>query len=279
TKRVLFVVGSFADSAKDFVSMLANGRGALRRILLRPFDHPLCGIDRREAATLHTVESRCERVERLSIEFVFLRRHSLRCARERGGCLGWPPRSHISGDRDDDIDTEALQFLSIDGCEYLHGRLRSARWTVERKWQVCRPGADLHNTTARFPQSRKECVHHGQRAENVHFEFASDGVEWERLDRSRSQDSGVIDQKAEAAICLRSYGTSPALDCALVGDIATGQRNCAAGGLLEVIDFLWCDRSSKDAVAFCSETKRNISPKPTTGAGNRGNTTGLLNGS
>ena len=65
---------------------------------------------------------------------------------------------------------------------------------------MCRPGADLHNTTARFPQSRKECVHHGQRAENVHLEFASDGVEWERLDRSGSQDSGVTDEKIEAAI-------------------------------------------------------------------------------
>src|SRR3984893_2846799 len=123
TKRVLFVVGPFADSAKDFVSILANGSRALRRILLRQFDHPLCGIDRREAATLHAVESRCERVERLSIELVFLRRHSPRCARERGSCLSWPPCFHISGDRDDDFDTEALQFLSIDGREYLHGRL------------------------------------------------------------------------------------------------------------------------------------------------------------
>src|SRR4029077_3024250 len=223
TKRVLFVVGPFADSAKDFVSILANGSRALRRILLRQFDHPFCGIDRREPATLHAVESRGECVERLAIERVFLRRHSLRCTRERGGRLGWPPRFHISGDRDDDIDTEALQFLSIDGCEYLHGRLGSAGWTVERKWQVCRPSADLHNTTARFPQSRKECVHHGQRAENVHFEFASDGVEWERLDRSGSQDSAVTYEKIEAAICLPAHGTSPALDSWLVGDIAAGQ--------------------------------------------------------
>src|SRR5579864_4043529 len=116
----------------------------------------------------------------------------------------------------------------------------------------------------RFPQSRKECVHYGQRAENVHFEFASDGVEWERLDRSGSQDSGVTDEKIDAAICLRAHGTSPALDSWLVGDIATGQCHCAAGGLLQVTDFLWCDSRSKDAIALCSETKRNISPEPTT---------------
>jgi hypothetical protein len=127
---------------------------------------------------------------------------------------------------------------------------------------VCRPCADLHNTTACFPQSRKECVHHGQRAENVHFEFASDEVEWERLDRSGSQDSGVTDEKIENAICLRAYGTSPALDSWLVGDIATGQCNYAARGLLEASDFLWCDSSSKDVGALCSETKRNISPEP-----------------
>src|SRR5258708_24841774 len=99
TKRVLFVVGSFLDSAKDFVSILANGSGALRRILLRQFDHPLCGIDRREAATLHAVESRGECVERLSIELVFFRRHSLCRARERGGCLARPPVFIFSGAR------------------------------------------------------------------------------------------------------------------------------------------------------------------------------------
>src|SRR5690349_16149992 len=103
---------------------------------------------------------------------------------------------------------------------------------------MCRPSADLHNTTARFPQSRKECVHDGQRSENVHFEFASDGVECERLDRSGSQDSSVTDEKIEAAICLRAHGRSPALDSWLVGDIATGQCNCATRGLLEISDFL-----------------------------------------
>ena len=144
---------------------------------------------------------------------------------------------------------------------------------------MCRPGADLHNTTARFPQGRKESVNHGQRTENVHFEFASDGVEWERLDRPGSQDSGVTDEKIEAAICLPAHGTSPALDSWLIGDIATGQCNCAARGLLEVSDFLGCNSSSKDAVALCGETKRNISPEPTTRARNCGRATGRLNDS
>jgi hypothetical protein len=98
---------------------------------------------------------------------------------------------------------------------------RTESLAVERKWQVCRPGADLHNATARFPQGRKECVHHGQRAENVHFEFASDGVEWERLDRSGSQDSGVTDEKIEVAIYLPAHGTSPALDSWRTGDISS----------------------------------------------------------
>jgi hypothetical protein len=48
---------------------------------------------------------------------------------------------------------------------------------------------------------------------------------------------------------------------------------------LEVNDLVWCEGSSKDAVALCSETKRNISPESATRAGNRGKTSGLLDAS
>jgi len=64
------------------------------------------------------------------------------------------------------------------------------------------------------------CTVYLQSGEATHVELASDSLQGKNLQRSRGQDSGIVDEEIEAAVSLRCDVPSPPLHGIVVGDVA-----------------------------------------------------------
>src|SRR6266436_389726 len=236
--RILFGIRFLVNEPENIFGVRADRPTARSGHLFGQFDDALGRGDRVQPAVLHFVESERKGVEGFSVQLALLGGHTLTDPLESGSCLPWPAGSHIARDSQNNVDAKRLQLGAVDGRERIKSSLRCARGPVEGKRQAGGPGADLYYSPACLPQSRKESIYDGKGAEDIHLELPSDRGERQHLQRTRSQNSGVTDEKIEPAFSVGSDFAGPTLDSGFVRDVATAEGDGPAGRLPEVRDFL-----------------------------------------
>src|ERR1700758_162367 len=103
------------------------------------------------------------------------------------------------------------------------------------------------------------------------------GVERQNLQRTGSENAGVIDEQIKAGSAKRvGHARGPGFHSLLLSDVADGEADAPAGRLLQILDLHGSERRTEDDVASSGEPKSDIAAKAAAGAGNHGGLTRFL---
>ena len=97
--------------------------------------------------------------------------------------------------------------------------------------------------------------------------WMADRVERQRLDRSRGENTCVVDQEIKSSATERNgHAAGPAFYGLFFSDVADREADAAVGGVSQVQHLRGRHRCTEDDVALGGEPERNIAAKTAAGA-------------
>ncbi len=117
------------------------------------------------------------------------------------------------------------------------------------------------------PDQRQERLRRREHPDDVHLELQPELLEWEELQRSRDDDTGVIDEPGQTVRCDGPNGVGCGGKGGGLGDVEQERRQALGGLIAERGSVLLGAYASEDVVPEVVEMERGGFPDPLRRAG------------